>query len=342
MGIKIKEDLRKDKNMKKIINDPDKIIDQMLKGLVKANPNKVELLEDSKVIARKDLPIEGKVGLISGGGSGHEPAHAGYVGDGMLDCAVCGEIFTSPTPDQVLKAIKKADSGRGVFMVIKNYTGDVMNFEMAKDMAQMEDIDIEYVIVNDDVAVEGSSFTTGRRGIAGTVFVHKVLGDMARDGKSLEEIKNMADKIVKNIKSMGMATKACINPMSGKESFDLDEGKMEIGVGIHGEPGIKQEEVKPADEITKELIDTILKDYDSLEGDFVVMVNGMGQTPEMELFIVNNFLSDYLKEKNINVVKTYIGNYMTSMDMAGFSITLFKVDDIILNYLESNADIVRS
>lgn len=327
--------------MKKIINDKDKIIIQMLNGLQKANEDKVKINEELKIVYRKDLPIKGKVGLISGGGSGHEPAHAGYVGDGMLDCAICGEIFTSPTPDQVLEAIKLADSGEGVFMVIKNYTGDVMNFEMAKDMAEMEGINVDYIIVNDDVAVEDSTYTTGRRGIAGTIFVHKVLGAMARSGKSLEEMKAMAEKIVKNIKSMGMATKACINPISGKESFDLSEEDMEIGVGIHGEPGVKQEKIKTADEISKELLDHILDDFENLDGDFVLMVNGMGQTTEMELFIVNNFASDYLKERNINIKKTFLGNYMTSMDMAGFSLTLFKVDDEILKLLEENVDIVR-
>ncbi|MFR2716320.1 MAG: dihydroxyacetone kinase subunit DhaK [Anaerococcus obesiensis] len=300
----------------------------------KANEDKVKINEELKIVYRKDLPIKGKVGLISGGGSGHEPAHAGYVGDGMLDCAICGEIFTSPTPDQVLEAIKLADSGEGVFMVIKNYTGDVMNFEMAKDMAEMEGIKVDYIIVNDDVAVEDSTYTTGRRGIAGTIFVHKVLGAMARSGKSLEEMKAMAEKIVKNIKSMGMATKACIKPISGKESFDLSEEDMEIGVGLHGEPGVKQEKIKTADEISKELLDHILDDYENLDGDFVLMVNGMGQTTEMELFIVNNFASDYLKEKNINIKKTFLGNFMTSMDMAGFSLTLFKVDDEILKLLE--------
>lgn len=327
--------------MKKIINEKENIINQMLKGLQKANEDKVKINEELKIVYRKNLPIKGKVGLISGGGSGHEPAHAGYVGDGMLDCAICGEIFTSPTPDQVLEAIKLADSGEGVFMIIKNYTGDVMNFEMAKDMAEMEGIKVDYIIVNDDVAVEDSTYTTGRRGIAGTVFVHKVLGAMARSGKSLEEMKAMAEKIVKNIKSMGMAVKPCINPISGKESFELSEEDMEIGIGIHGEPGIKQEKLKSADEISKELLDYILKDFENLDGEFVLMVNGMGQTTEMELFVVNNFAYDYLKEKNISIKKTYLGNFMTSMDMAGFSLTLFKVDDEILKLLEEDLDVVR-
>ena len=327
--------------MKKIINEKEKIISQMLKGLQKANEDKVKINEELKIVYRKNLPIKGKVGLISGGGSGHEPAHAGYVGDGMLDCAICGEIFTSPTPDQVLEAIKLADSGEGVFMVIKNYTGDVMNFEMAKDMAEMEGIKVDYIIVNDDVAVEDSTYTTGRRGIAGTVFVHKVLGAMARSGKSLEEMKAMAEKIVKNIKSMGMAVKPCINPISGKESFELSEEDMEIGIGIHGEPGIKQEKIKSANEISKELLDYILNDFENLDGEFVLMVNGMGQTTEMELFVVNNSAYDYLKEKNISIKKTYLGNFMTSMDMAGFSLTLFKVDEEILKLLEEDVDIVR-
>ena len=327
--------------MKKIINAKEEILSQMLNGLKKANDDKVDINEELKIVYRKDLPIKGKVGLISGGGSGHEPAHAGYVGDGMLDCAICGEIFTSPTPDQVLEAIKLADSGEGVFMVVKNYTGDVMNFEMAKDMAEMEGIKVDYIIVNDDVAVEDSTYTTGRRGIAGTVFVHKVLGAMARNGKSLDEMKAMAEKIVKNIKSMGMAIKPCINPISGKESFELSDEDMEIGIGIHGEPGIKQEKIKSADEISKELLDYILKDFENLDGDFVLMVNGMGQTTEMELFLVNNFCHDYLKEKNINIKKTFLGNFMTSMDMAGFSLTLFKVDAEILKLLEEDVDIVR-
>lgn len=327
--------------MKKIINAKEEILSQMLNGLKKANDDKVDINEELKIVYRKDLPIKGKVGLISGGGSGHEPAHAGYVGDGMLDCAICGEIFTSPTPDQVLEAIKLADSGEGVFMVVKNYTGDVMNFEMAKDMAEMEGIKVDYIIVNDDVAVEDSTYTTGRRGIAGTVFVHKVLGAMARNGKSLDEMKAMAEKIVKNIKSMGMAIKPCINPISGKESFELSDEDMEIGIGIHGEPGIKQEKIKSADEISKELLDYILKDFENLDGDFVLMVNGMGQTTEMELFVVNNFASDYLKEKNINIKKTFVGNFMTSMDMAGFSLTLFKVDEEILKLLEEKVDVVR-
>lgn len=324
--------------MKKIINKPEDIVDQMLDGLVKANKDKIIRIENTNVIARKDAPVEGKVGLISGGGSGHEPAHAGFVGTGMLDCAVAGDIFTSPTPDQVLEAIKKADSGKGVFMVIKNYQGDVMNFEMAKEMAEMEDIEVEYVIVNDDIVVDKKE---DRRGVAGTIFVHKTLGAMAENGASLAEIKEAADAIVGDIKSIGMATKPCTNPSDGKESFRLADNELEMGIGIHGEEGIQKEEMKSADDIVKEMADRLLEEVTDTNSEYALMVNGMGATPEMELFLINNSLADYLEEKNIKVARTYVGNFMTSMDMAGFSITLYKVDDNRLKLLDQEVDIVR-
>lgn len=324
--------------MKKIINNPEDIVDQMLDGLVKANKDKIIRIKDTNVIARKDAPIEGKVGLISGGGSGHEPAHAGFVGRSMLDCAVAGDIFTSPTPDQVLEAIKKANSGKGVFMVIKNYQGDVMNFEMAKEMAEMEDIEVEYVIVNDDIVVENKE---DRRGVAGTIFVHKTLGAMAENGASLAEIKKAADAIVEDIKSIGMATKPCTNPSDGKESFSLDDNELEMGIGIHGEEGIQKEDMKSADEIVREMADRLLEEVTDTDSEYALMVNGMGATPEMELYVINNSLFDYLKEKNIKVARTYVGNFMTSMDMAGFSITLYKVNDERLRLLDQEVDIVR-
>lgn len=324
--------------MKKIINNPKDIVDQMLDGLVKANKDKIIRIKDTNVIAKKDAPIEGKVGLISGGGSGHEPAHAGFVGRGMLDCAVAGDIFTSPTPDQILEAIKKANSGKGVFMVIKNYQGDVMNFEMAKEMAEMEDIEVEYVIVNDDIVVENKE---DRRGVAGTIFVHKTLGAMAENGASLAEIKKAADAIVEDIKSIGMATKPCTNPSDGKESFSLDDNELEMGIGIHGEEGIQKEDMKSADEIVREMADRLLEEVTDTDSEYALMVNGMGATPEMELYVINNSLFDYLKEKNIKVARTYVGNFMTSMDMAGFSITLYKVNDERLRLLDQEVDIVR-
>lgn len=324
--------------MKKLINKADDLVDQMLDGLVKANPEKIIRIEGTNVIARADAPVEGKVGLISGGGSGHEPAHAGYVGKAMLDCAIAGDVFTSPTPDQVLEAIKKANSGNGVFMVIKNYQGDVMNFEMAKEMAEMEDIEVDYIIVADDIAVEKKE---DRRGVAGTIFVHKTLGAMAENGASLAEIKEMAEKITADIKSIGIATKPCTNPSDGKESFSLEDNEFEMGIGIHGEEGIQKEEMKSADEIVKEMLDRLLVEIDDKDSQYAVLLNGMGATPEMELYVVNNSLSDYLAEKNIKVARTYIGNFMTSMDMAGFSITLYKVDDERLKLLDQEVDIVR-
>lgn len=341
MGIRLKRMYRPYRRffMKKIINKPDNVVDEMVHGIAKASPEKLQILEDSTIVARKNF-TDGKVGLISGGGSGHEPSHAGYVGEGMLDCAVCGEVFTSPTPDQVLKAIEASNTGAGVFMVVKNYTGDVMNFEMAKDMAEMNDIKVDYIVVNDDVAVEDSLYTAGRRGVAGTVFFHKILGAMAEEGKSLDEMKEKAEHLKASVRSMGMAIKPCVNPTSGEASFELGDKEMEIGIGIHGEPGIRREELKPANDIAQELIDTVLKEYDEKDGEFALMVNGMGQTPEMELFIVNNFLKDYLKDK-VNVTKTYVGNFMTSLDMAGFSVTLLKMDETDKKYLEAKADTLK-
>ena len=324
--------------MKKIINNPDSIIDDMLDGLVKSNPEKIIRIEDTNVIARKDAPVTGKVGLISGGGSGHEPAHAGFVGAGMLDCAVAGDVFTSPTPDQVLEAIKKADSGKGVFMVIKNYQGDVMNFEMAKEMAEMEDIEVDYVIVADDLAVDNKE---DRRGVAGTIFFHKTLGALAENGASLAEIKEVAKALNPDIKSLGMATSPCTNPSDGKASFNLEANEIEMGIGIHGEEGIKKEEMKAANQIVDEMIDKILTEVDDRDSQYALMVNGMGATPEMELYIVANHAHDYLADKDIKIARTYIGNFMTSMDMAGFSLTLYKVDDGRLKLLDQKVDIVR-
>lgn len=324
--------------MKKIINNPDSIIDEMLDGLVKSNPKKIIRIEGTNVIARKDAPVAGKVGLISGGGSGHEPAHAGFVGAGMLDCAVAGDVFTSPTPDQILEAIKKADSGKGVFMVIKNYQGDVMNFEMAKEMAEMEDIEVDYVIVADDLAVDNKE---DRRGVAGTIFFHKTLGALAENGASLAEIKEAAEALKPDIKSLGMATSPCTNPSDGKASFNLEASEIEMGIGIHGEEGIKKEEMKPANQIVDEMLDKILTEVDDKDSQYALMVNGMGATPEMELYIVANHAHDYLADKDIKIARTYIGNFMTSMDMAGFSLTLYKVDDGRLKLLDQEVDIVR-
>ncbi|PAE21043.1 dihydroxyacetone kinase subunit DhaK [Robertmurraya siralis] len=331
--------------MKKIINDPNLVVQDMLKGLVSAYPNSFKQVPNTTVIVRKDAPTTGKVGLVSGGGSGHEPAHAGYVGKGMLDAAVCGEVFTSPTPDQVYEAIKAVDGGAGVFLIIKNYTGDVMNFEMAAELAQADGIEVEQVIVNDDVAVEDSSFTTGRRGIAGTIFVHKIAGAKAEAGGSLQEVKAIAEKVVANVRSMGMALSPCTVPAAGKPSFELADNEMEVGMGIHGEPGTERKAITTADEIATELTQKVLDDMNLHSGDEVaVMINGLGSTPEMELYIVNGKVNEILKEKGIEIYKTFVGEYMTSLEMAGCSVTLLKLDDELKELLnaESQAPAFRN
>ncbi|SIS86041.1 dihydroxyacetone kinase subunit DhaK [Salimicrobium salexigens] len=324
--------------MKKVINNPEDVVREMLEGMTLAYPEQVRNLEDTTVLVRKDAPVAGKVAIVSGGGSGHEPAHAGYIGRGMLDAAVAGEMFTSPTPDQVIEAIRAVDSGQGVFLVIKNYTGDVMNFEMAREMAEAEGISVEQVVVNDDVAVEDSSFTTGRRGIAGTVFVHKIAGAKAAAGGSLKEVKEAAEKVVANTRSMGVALSPCTIPGAGKPNFQLEDDEMEVGIGIHGEPGTKREKIAPADDIAEELLQKVLEDsVDFDKSEVAVMVNGLGATPESELFIVNRYVHSKLREKSINVTHTFVGEYMTSLEMAGFSITLMKVDEEIKQLLDAEA-----
>nr|WP_238941875.1 dihydroxyacetone kinase subunit DhaK [Bacillus sp. REN10] len=310
-----------------MINSPENAVKEMLEGFALASPNDVELLADYAVIKRKHLK-EGKVAIISGGGSGHEPAHAGYVGEGMLDAAVAGEVFTSPAPDQILAAMKAVHTGAGVLLIIKNYSGDVMNFEMAAELAEMEGISVEKVIVNDDVAVEDSLFTTGRRGIAGTVFVHKIAGALAEQGASLLEIKQVCERAIERIRSMGMALSPCIIPMSGKPSFSISENEMELGMGIHGEPGLERELLKSAADIAEALVEAVLHEEVFQTGDeLAVMVNGLGATPMMELYIVNRTVQQLLKEKGFQVIKTFVGEYMTSLEMSGCSLTLFQLDE---------------
>lgn len=324
--------------MKKIINNPELVVDELIEGMILAHPEYIRKSEQGNIIVRKNAPNK-KVALVSGGGSGHEPSHGGYVGKGMLDAAVCGAVFTSPTPDMVYEAIKEVDSGEGVLLIIKNYTGDVMNFEMAKEMAEMEEIKIDFVVVNDDVAVENSLYTAGRRGIAGTVFVHKIAGAKAEQGSTLEEVKNVAQKVIDNTRSMGMSLSSCIVPAAGKPNFNLEENEVEIGMGIHGEPGTHREEIKSADEITEHLLNKILDDIEiNSDEDVAVMVNGLSSTPLMELYIVNRKVNKMLKEKNIKVYKTFVGEFMTSLEMAGFSISIMKLDDELKELLDSQAD----
>lgn len=323
--------------MKKIINTVDQVENQMVEGMVKAYPQYLKKLECGNVVVRADKK-EGKVALISGGGSGHEPAHGGYVGEGMLDAAVAGAVFTSPTPDQIYEGIKAVATDKGVLMVIKNYTGDVMNFEMAREMAEMEGIKIAQVVTNDDVAVDGSLYTVGRRGVAGTVFIHKIAGALAERGVELEEVRAVAEKVIAGVRTMGMAIRPCTVPAAGVPGFELSEEEMEVGIGIHGEPGTHREALKTADEIVDMLMDKILADLDYSGSEVAVMINGAGATPLMELFIVNNRVFDILAEKGIKVYKTFVGEYMTSLEMEGFSISLLKLDGELKELLDAKAD----
>ncbi|NLM74062.1 MAG: dihydroxyacetone kinase subunit DhaK [Clostridiaceae bacterium] len=323
--------------MKKIINEVGLVEEQMILGMVKAYPQYLAKLDCGNVVVRARKK-EGKVALISGGGSGHEPAHGGFVGEGMLDAAVAGAVFTSPTPDQIYEGIKAIATDKGVLMVIKNYTGDVMNFEMAAEMAQAEGIEVKQVVVNDDVAVKDSLYTVGRRGVAGTVFVHKIAGAKAEEGASLDEVQATAQKVIDNVRTMGIAITPCTVPAAGKPGFELSENEMEVGIGIHGEPGTHREPLRPADEIVDMLLDRILSDLDFTGSEVAVMINGSGGTPLMELFIINNRVADVLKSKGIKVYRTFVGEFMTSIEMQGFSVTLLRMDDELKRLLDAKAD----
>ena len=323
--------------MKKIMNNVDAVENEMVLGMVKAYPQYIKKLDCGNVVVRA-RKIEGKVALISGGGSGHEPAHGGFVGEGMLDAAVAGPVFTSPTPDQIYEGIKAIATDKGVFMVVKNYTGDVMNFEMAAEMAEMDGIPVKYVVTNDDVAVQDSLYTVGRRGVAGTIFVHKIAGAKAEEGAELEAVQAVAQKVVDNVRTMGMAIKPCTVPAAGKPGFELSDDEMEVGIGIHGEPGTHREPLKSADEIVDMLLEKILADIDYADSEVAVLINGAGGTPLMELFIVNNHVSDVLAANGIKVYKTFVGNYMTSIEMDGFSISLLRLDDEMKKLLDAKAD----
>ena len=323
--------------MKKIMNNVDAVENEMVLGMVKAYPQYIKKLDCGNVVVRARKK-EGKVALISGGGSGHEPAHGGFVGEGMLAAAVAGPVFTSPTPDQFYEGIKAIETDKGVFMVVKNYTGDVMNFEMAAEMAEMDGIPVKYVVTNDDVAVQDSLYTVGRRGVAGTIFVHKIAGAKAEEGAELEAVQAVAQKVVDNVRTMGMAIKPCTVPAAGKPGFELSDDEMEVGIGIHGEPGTHRESLKKADEIVDMLLEKILADIDYADSEVAVLINGAGGTPLMELFIVNNHVSDVLAAKGIKVYKTFVGNYMTSIEMDGFSISLLRLDDEMKKLLDAKAD----
>lgn len=319
--------------MKKIINQPSDVVSEALIGMQMAYPNELDYTPGAEVISRH---VKGdKVAVISGGGAGHEPLHAGFVGTGMLDAAVSGNVFSSPSPDRIGAAIEKMDAGKGILLVIKNYSGDIMNFGLAADLAEADDIEVESVVVKDDVAVPDSTYSTGRRGIAGTVFVHKIAGAMAERGASLSEVKRAAEHAIENIRSMGMAMTPCTLPAVGKPGFVLADDEVEIGMGIHGEPGVERIKIKTAKETAQILLEKILADYDYENSEVAVLVNGLGGTPLMELYILNMEVQNLLKEKGIRVHRTLVGNYTTALDMTGCSVTLMKLDDELKELLDA-------
>jgi len=314
--------------MKKLINDPRAVVEEAVEGFGLAHPELVTVHADPTFITRKDAPVAGKVGLVSGGGSGHEPLHAGYVGLGMLDAAVPGAVFTSPTPDQILPATLAVNSGAGVVHIVKNYTGDVLNFETAAELAQAEGVDVRSVLVNDDVAVEDSLYTAGRRGVGGTVLVEKLAGAAAERGDSLDAVEEIAKRVNANVRTMGVALSACTVPHAGVPSFDLAEDEIEIGIGIHGEPGRHRIPLENADAITARLLSPVLEDLATEPGQKVLLfVNGMGGTPQSELYIVFRAASQILAEAGLVVERSLVGNYITALEMQGCSISVLKLDD---------------
>ena len=323
--------------MKKFINEIGEVENEMVAGLVKAFPRHVRKLECGNVLVRVEKK-NGKVALVTGGGSGHEPSFGGYVGLGMLDAAVPGAVYTSPAADQVYEAIKAVATEKGVLLAPMNYTGDIMNFEMAKEMAEAEGIRVEQVVVNDDVAVDNSLYTVGRRGVAGTVLVLKIAGAKAEAGAELADVKAVAEKVIANVRTMGVAINPSTIPAAGKPGFTLAEDEMEVGIGIHGEPGVRKEKLKSANEIVDELLAKILADIDYAGSEVAVLVNGSGGTPLMELLIVNNHVHDVLAAKGIRIYRTLVGNYMTSIEQEGFSVSLLKLDDETKALLDAAVD----
>ncbi|MFW5748219.1 MAG: dihydroxyacetone kinase subunit DhaK [Chloroflexota bacterium] len=317
--------------MKKLINNPDDVVKEELMGIEKAHAGMVRVSYDPMYIVRADAPVANKVGIVSGGGSGHEPMHGGFVGMGMLDAACPGEVFTSPTPDQMFEATKAVNSGKGVLHIVKNYTGDVMNFEMAAEMAQAEGIEVEAVVIDDDVAVQDSLYTAGRRGVGTTVIAEKICGAAAERGDDLKKVADLCRQVNENGRSMGMALTSCTVPAAGKPTFELGEDEMEIGIGIHGEPGRQRMKIKTADEVTEMMAEAILNDLPFNSGDNVIaMVNSMGGTPLIELYIVFNKLTEICKGRGVTIARNLIGPYITSLEMAGASITLVKATDEML------------
>jgi dihydroxyacetone kinase-like protein len=324
--------------MKKLINAPDNLVDEALAGMLAAHPGYLRV-EEPNIVVRKDAPKAGKVGIISGGGSGHEPMHGGFVGRGMLDAACPGAVFTSPVPDQMLAATKAVDGGAGVLHIVKNYTGDIMNFELAAELARAEGLEVSAVVIADDVAVKDSLYTAGRRGVGGTVLAEKIVGAAAEDGADLAAITALCQKVQDNVRSMGMALTSCTVPAAGKPTFEIGDDEMEIGVGIHGEPGRTRMKVATADEVTEMLATPILDDLPFESGDRVLaFVNGMGGTPLIELYVVFNKLAQICGDRGVTIERSLVGSYITSLEMAGCSITLLKLDDELLRYWDAPVD----
>lgn len=329
--------------MKKLINAPGAVVQDALHGVAAAHADRVRVSYDPALVVRRDAPVSGKVGIISGGGSGHEPMHGGFVGRGMLDAACPGEVFTSPTPDQMLEATKAVDGGAGVLHIVKNYTGDVMNFEMAVELATAEGIEVQTVLTNDDVAVEDSLYTAGRRGVGVTVLAEKICGGAAEDRRSLREVTELGERVNDQGRSMGMALTPCITPASGNPSFELGADEVEIGIGIHGEPGRFRGKIGGADgvaaQVAERLMTPVLEDLPFASGDRVLaFVNGMGGTPLLELYVVYAEVARIAQEHGLTIERNLIGNYITSLEMQGCSITLLRLDDEMLHYWDAPVD----
>ncbi len=322
--------------MKKLINKADDVVKDALAGMEALHPELLRVDYENQIIVRADAPVRGKVGVISGGGSGHEPMHGGFVGRGMLDAACPGAVFTSPVPNQMLAATHAVNGGAGVLHVVKNYTGDVLNFEMAAELAEADGIEVASVVTNDDVAVQDSLYTAGRRGVGVTVLLEKIVGGLAETGAPLAEVAALARKVNDHGRSMGMALTSCTVPAAGKPTFELGDDEMEIGIGIHGEPGRRRVKLAPASEITEMLANPIIEDLGLKAGERVLaFVNGMGGTPLIELYIVANELAKILRGKDITIARSLIGSYITSLEMAGCSITLLRLDDELTRYWDA-------
>ena len=314
--------------VKKFINDPETVVPEALSGMAAAHPGLVRVDLENQLVLRAEAPVQGKVGLVSGGGSGHEPLHGGLVGLGMLDAACAGAVFTSPVPDQMAAATRAVEGGAGVLHIVKNYTGDVLNFRMAAELAEDEGLRVESVVIDDDVAVQDSLYTAGRRGVGATVLAEKLAGARAEQGGSLADVAGVARKVNERSRSFGVALSSCATPASGTPIFDLGADEIEVGVGIHGEPGRRREKLAPAHEIVGMMLDPILEDLKPAGGSSVLaFVNGLGGTPLLELYLLFNEVSKQLGEKGVSVGRSLVGNYITSLEMAGASITLLALDD---------------